>query len=110
MAQYTNKRVISELNQFIKKINRTYKIERAILFGSRSRNDWLYTSDVDVMIISKLFKNIPFTERMSKTLHFWKLPLDLEVICYTPEEFEQKRKQIGIVQQAVQEGKELAII
>jgi hypothetical protein len=28
----------------------------------------------------------------------------MDILCYTPEEFERKKKQIGVVQQAAQEG------
>jgi len=39
---------------------------------------------------------------------FWNhYPLDIEPLCYTPEEFEKKKKQIGIVSRAVKEGIEL---
>jgi predicted nucleotidyltransferase len=109
MVENSNQRVIKQIKTLLKKVNKKYKLEKAILFGSRARDDWLLTSDVDLMLVSEQFKNIPFTERMSEILIFWKNSLDLEVICYTKEEFEKKKKQLGIVQQAIKEGKELAI-
>ena len=39
---------------------------------------------------------------------FWKhYPLEIEPICYTPEEFKLKLKEHGIVRQAVKEGIDL---
>ncbi len=44
---------------------------------------------------------------MDKLILLWESPLDLEALCYTPLEFEVKKKEIGIVQQAVKEGLEI---
>ena len=78
------------------------------MFGSRARGDNFNDSDYDIIIVSPDFANILFTQRIAKMYDFWKhYPLDIEPICYTPEEFEKKKKQIGLVQQAVKEGIEL---
>lgn len=102
------KKTDSIIKDFIKKVRKKYKIEKAILFGSRARGDNFNDSDYDVIIISPDFRNIFFTERIAKMYDLWKhYPLEVEPICYTPEEFEKKKKQIGIVQQAVKEGIEI---
>ena len=44
---------------------------------------------------------------MGILLEWWEGPVDLEVLCYTPQEFERKKKQIGIVKQAVKDGIDL---
>jgi len=62
---------------------------------------------VDLIIISKDFEGVPFYERMDKLILLWESPLDLEALCYTPKEFEQKKKEIGIVAEAVKEGIEI---
>ena len=52
--------------------------------------------------------NILFTQRIARMYDFWKhYPIEIEPTCYTPEEFEKKRKQIGIVKTAVEEGIEI---
>lgn len=48
-----------------------------------------------------------FTERLASVRDLWTLPERLEVLCYTPAELERKRGQIGIVSEAVREGREL---
>jgi hypothetical protein len=36
---------------------------------------------------------------------FWQhWPIEIEPLCYTPEEFEVKKNQIGIVSEAIKEG------
>ena len=107
MDQYTNKRVMELLNQYLKKVNKKFKIEQAILFGSRARDDWVLNSDVDLILISKDFKDIPFRKRMSEVIGYWDEYIDLEVICYTPEEFDKLKNQITIVKKAVKEGIEI---
>ena len=107
MVKYTNERVMKSLRKYLKRVSKHITIDKIILFGSRARGDYFLDSDVDLIIISKDFKNIDFRERMSMLLDFWDEPIDLEVIGYTPEEFEKKKKQIGIVKTAVKEGIEI---
>ena len=78
------------------------------MFGSRARGDNFNDSDYDIIIVSPDFANILFTQRIAKMYDFWKhYPLDIEPICYTPEEFEKKKKQIGIIRTAAEEGIEI---
>ncbi len=96
-----------EIEAFVEKLKEKISIEKIIIFGSRARGDYLEDSDVDLIIISKDFRGIPFYERMDKLILLWDSPLDLEALCYTPEEFEKKKKEIGIVSEAVREGIEI---
>lgn len=104
MDKYTNERVIKILNQYLKKVNKKFKINKAILFGSRARDDWLLNSDVDLILISKDFENIPFVQRMSEVIEYWDEYIDLEVICYTPEEFNKLSKMVTIAKEAKEKG------
>ena len=88
-------------------IKKKYAPEKILLFGRRARGDHLEESDIDLIVVSKKFEGVPFRDRMIEAYGFWNKKNDLEQICYTPKEFEIKRKQIGIVQQAVKEGVEL---
>lgn len=97
-----------KVNDFLRRVKKKYKIEKAILFGSRARGDYFKESDYDLILVSSQFEGVFFTKRISKMYSFWKhYPLEIEPLCYTPEEFEKKKKQIGIVQQAVKEGIEI---
>ncbi len=96
------------LKNLKKKISKKYALKEFILFGSRSRGDYLLTSDVDILLVSPDFEKIQFKDRMADIIGFWNESVDLEPLCYTPEEFYRKKKQLGIVQQAVREGKNIA--
>lgn len=75
------------------------------MFGSRARGDHLRNSDYDVILVSTDFEGMFFTRRSALMYDFWNhWPIQIEPLCYTPEEFEAKKKQIGIVSQAVREG------
>ncbi len=100
--------VIDEIEKFVKRIKEIIHVEKVIIFGSRARGDNLVDSDVDLIIVSRNFEGVPFYERMDKLILLWESPLDLEALCYTPEEFEMKQKEISIVKQAVAEGVEIA--
>lgn len=110
MDKRSNKEIIKEIEKFLVEVNRSFRIKKAILFGSRARDDWLYTSDIDLIIVSKDFKNVNFLDRIRAISKKWRLELELQPICYTPEEFERKKREIGIINQAVKEGKKLAIV
>jgi len=91
---------------FIKSLNR-WRIEKVIIFGSRVRNDYLSNSDLDVILVSNDFEGINFTDRIGEIYYYydlWKGDYPLEILCYTPAEFEKKRKQIGMVKDAVETG------
>jgi len=78
-----------------------------ILFGSRARGDYLEDSDYDIIVVSSKFKGIHFTKRSEIILRIlWNAGIrdDIEVLCYTPEEFKKKKSMLGIVQNAVEEG------
>ena len=77
---------------------------QAIAFGSRARGDALSTSDLDLMLVSPRFSGVPFLKRPVVVLEALDYPGGLELLCYTPEEFEEKREEFGIVRVALKEG------
>jgi predicted nucleotidyltransferase len=81
---------------------------RVIVFGSRARGDALSTSDLDLILISPRFASMPFLERPVRVLESLGYPGGLELLCYSPQEFDAKREELGIVRVAVKEGRELA--
>jgi len=93
--------------KFASRIRKAYSPERIILFGSRARGDNFNTSDFDFIIVSDKFRDTPFPERPSEMYDFGDEAVDLEAICYTPQEFARKLRQHGIVRTAAREGIEL---
>ena len=104
MDRVTTKKVINELKRMKKSLGKYYDINLMLLFGSRVRNEELLTSDVDLIAVSKGFSKIPFRKRSDKFLDYWMLPVDLEVLCYSPEELKSKKKEIGLVREALKQG------
>lgn len=107
MDKKENRKIKSEVRDYIKRLNKRFKVEKSILFGSRARKDYLDTSDVDLIVVSKDFSNMNFRKRMNEAIEYWNGNVDLEIICYTPEEFEKMRRKIGLVKKAVEEGIEI---
>lgn len=102
-----DKKSVEIARAFAKRLRKVFDLNNIFLFGSRARGDNFLESDFDFVIVSEDFKNIPFIFRASKIYDYWNQKQDIEPLCYTPEEFEKKKKQIGIVRQAVKEGIEL---
>ncbi|MDZ4277892.1 MAG: nucleotidyltransferase domain-containing protein [Dehalococcoidia bacterium] len=95
------------VREFAAALKRDFGAERVILFGSRARGDWLKESDYDFVVVSPQFEGIPFVSRAVPLYEHWHEWPAVELLCYTPEEFERKRRQISIVREAVREGIEL---
>ncbi len=93
-------------------IRREFPDARIILFGSRARGTALRDSDVDLIVVSARFHGMHFTDRTSRVLKAIRdggvrPGVDVEALCYTPEEFERKRREVGIVAEAISYGMEL---
>ena len=104
MDKRPDKQTIGLLEGHLQFLRDEFSPEKILLFGSRARGDHLQESDIDLLIVSKEFERIPFRERMVKAYGMWDKKEDLEQLCYTPKEFEEKKQQLGIVQQAAKEG------
>ncbi len=98
-------RADSRITDFVQRVREKYRITQAIFFGSRARGDHLADSDYDIVLVSPDFQGVFFSQRSALMYDFWKhWPLEIEPLCYTPEEFETKRQQIGIIGEAIREG------
>lgn len=93
--------------RFMKDVSKKFHVAKAILFGSRARGDSLKNSDYDIILVSPDFEGKHFTERASEVLRTLTFHFPMDLLCYTPKEFDEKKSQIGIVRRAVSEGIEL---
>jgi predicted nucleotidyltransferase len=89
------------------RLRRKFAPLKVIAFGSRVRGEALADSDLDLVLVSPKFALMRFLDRPVKVLEVLDYPGGLELLCYTPEEFESKREEMGIVRVAVTEGIEL---
>jgi uncharacterized protein len=95
------------LRQVWAEIDRRYSPQHVILFGSRATGNARADSDMDLILVSPYFEGKPFTERTREFLSEirpYEYGLALDVLCYTPEEFEVMSTGIGMVAEAVKEG------
>ena len=90
--------------RFAKVLKRHVNVNQLILFGSRARGDNFVTSDYDFILVSGDFSGTPFIRRASLLYNFWQSDCDLEVLCYTPEEWNKLKDRRGILLNARDEG------
>jgi len=103
MDTLTNPEVIKEIEKLKVRVGQKYRIDKALLFGSRARGDHLLDSDVDLLLVSRDF-GPNFHTRIREVAREWDSLVPLEPICYTLDEFDELRKRHGIVRQASLEG------
>ncbi|GAB6947327.1 hypothetical protein JCM16161A_14570 [Vulcanisaeta sp. JCM 16161] len=78
--------IINELRKYVRcLVEHGYRINSAVLFGSRARGDWLINSDVDLLIIIPGSEK-SFLDRVRDFMACWDLGLALEVFPYTLDE------------------------
>lgn len=99
--------IIKNLKSFKKRVNKDFKLDKVIFFGSRARGTPRQYSDVDLILVSPKFKRLDFIERGAKMYNYWDIHYPVDFLCYTPKEFNKLKKQITIVQEAVKEGIEV---
>jgi predicted nucleotidyltransferase len=65
-------------------------VEKISLFGSYARGKSDLFTDLDVLVIMDTDK--PFTERTTEMYSLLALPVDADVLCYTPQEFRRMKE------------------
>ena len=90
-------------------IIRYFKPDRVLVFGSRARGTAHEESDIDIIIISERFGEIPFLQRMPMMLKLIPFPKHIDYLCYTPEEFGRMKHASSILIDALHEPLELAV-
>jgi predicted nucleotidyltransferase len=91
------------------KLMKEFKPEKVLLFGSRVKGDARQESDIDLIVISPSFKNIPFIRRMPLVLKKVTFPNHVDYICYTREEYENIKDASSVIMDAREQSVELTI-
>ena len=92
------------LQQFGRSLWPDYPLEAMYLFGSRATGTARRDSDVDLLLVSPKFKRQRRLRRAPPLYLRWSLDYPVDFVCLTPEEFQRKKKEIGIVQEVVKSG------
>ena len=104
-----NKIVKSFLEKYLAEVKKNFHPKEMWLWGSYVYGNPKEDSDIDIALISKDFKQYRFIKRSTEVanrLRTWAdkdLP-DIDFLCYTPEEFEKKKKEIGLAKEIVERG------
>ncbi|MCX8181755.1 MAG: nucleotidyltransferase domain-containing protein [Candidatus Methanomethyliaceae archaeon] len=92
-----------EVKRYLKSL--PIKVNFAILFGSTVCGDRLKESDIDLIVISEDFRNMPFEERMMILQKYWKHDVMIEAFGFTKEELEKLKDKSVVVQEALEKGR-----
>lgn len=113
MKKVKDQRVKYVIEHYLGKIKKLYNPQEIWIWGSRIYGNPTPYSDVDMIIVSEKFGRIRFLKRRSSFLKKTGLLYDknaevVEALCYSPEEFERRRKAMGIVSEALAKGVRIA--
>jgi predicted nucleotidyltransferase len=75
---------------------------KILLFGSSCRKPINETGDVDLIIVYDTSKR--FLDRLKELYERWDLPKAVDILAYTPSEFERMMRENAFVQDAVAAG------
>jgi len=92
------------IKEFISRVKERFQPKAVLLFGSRARGDHWKRSDYDIAVVSEKFKDIDFRSRIIMVYELVEKPLNVDVLCYTPEEFEERKNELCIVKKISEEG------
>ena len=104
MAEEADTRLAEFRSKFLPRLVKAFRPTLVIAFGSRARGDALAHSDLDLLIVSDAFRDIRWLDRPVRVYEALELPFGADLLCYTPEEYQRKRHELGIVRIATQEG------
>jgi len=101
----TESEVKEIIHTYVNELNRLIRVERVILFGSYAQGEPLITSDIDLVVISKSFKDMDFADRLFFLLKHWQAHIGADILGYTPEEFDRFSKGITLLAEIKKNGK-----
>lgn len=87
-----NRPLMDKLEEFLRVVNSKIELEKVLLFGSTAKRKRRKSSDVDLIVVSKNFSGLNSLERGKMLLEDWSFVEELDLLMYTPEEFERIRK------------------
>ena len=93
--------IIFFMSDILPKLIEIFNPEEIILFGSRIRGDAHEESDLDVILISHIFKDIPLHERFPRVRKKIKAHYSIDYLCYTPEEFDRLKNRSTVLESAL---------
>ena len=91
-----------ELRERIVALFQDLSPQKILLFGSSCRGPVEEAGDVDLIIVYDTSKR--FLDRLRELYERWDLPKAVDILAYTPAEFERMLRENTFVQDAVEAG------
>ncbi|MFQ6049460.1 MAG: nucleotidyltransferase domain-containing protein [Candidatus Paceibacterales bacterium] len=101
------KRILTVVRDYLRNLEGKIEIKKVILFGSTARGKTHRDSDIDLIIISPEFRKMEFVERLiflNRLRREMKKSAPMDILGYTPEEFERLSKESIVLKEAKKEG------
>jgi predicted nucleotidyltransferase len=99
--------VPERIDRMVKQIVKKFHPDKIILFGSHARGDAGPDSDVDLLVVMPVQESIT-EQRLEIKLALPDLPVRVDVIVTTPEDFAWRKDIVGTIEwPATREGKVL---
>lgn len=98
MGFYEGKGISESREEYVKLLKKSVemlvnklrgRVEKISIFGSYSRGKADLFTDLDIILVMKTDK--PFLERMKEIYSLLALPVDADILCYTPQEYNRMR-------------------
>ncbi len=89
------------------KIVEEFNPESVLIFGSRARGAANEDSDIDVIVVSSYFAEMPFLRRMPYVLRKVPFVKHVDYLCYSPDEYERIKDESAIIMDALEDSVEL---
>jgi len=86
-------------------ILRARGVQRVILFGSLAREGATWPGDIDLIVVLETERR--FLDRLDEMYRLLDCPVALDLLVYTPEEFEQMRQTNPLIRRVEREGRVL---
>lgn len=107
--EITDPKVSYILDNYLALIRKEFAPAELWVWGSRVYGNPSEYSDVDMILVSPRFVDMGFYERRKLFRRIIGLDRDpnaevVDILCYTPEEFEKKSNSPTIVREAVEKG------
>lgn len=95
---------------YVKSLKPWLRVEKALLFGSAARGKMTKHSDIDLIVLSKDFQKMRLDKRLvmlSRLRGYEYSAWPMDILGYTPSEFEQLAKLSDMFAEAKKDGIEI---
>jgi predicted nucleotidyltransferase len=99
--------LMDRLQEFLRVVDAKIGLEKVLLFGSTAKEKRRKDSDIDLIVVSKSFSGLNTIERGKMLLENWSFIEELDLMMYTPKEFERVSKRL-LVKEMIADALNLA--